>query len=197
MCHQVTYTLPCEHVKTQIIYCADATATERTSAAGTGSPRAPGSVKAKQQCQQQRSHASLSNENGEGSRSRSPARKQACANLTMQSQPYPTPPSFRANPASFFSSSLSPRCPLGDGCPFEQKNRCWNCCWCGKGWNETGRCGCVMLIEGNQVRCEHLCCWQCEPAAQEEQQPQGQVAEGASVWHGVGWVEDSGGGAAM
>lgn len=26
----------------------------------------------------------------------------------------------------------------------------------------TGRCGCVMLIEGNQVRCEHICCEQCE-----------------------------------
>ncbi|KAK3995586.1 hypothetical protein QBC44DRAFT_319857, partial [Cladorrhinum sp. PSN332] len=90
--------------------------------------------------------------------------KRPCANLSIQSLPYPTPPSFSENPSLISSSPSSPRCPLSD-CPFEQNKRLWNCCWCGKAYNMTGRCSCVMLIDNNKVRCEHICCHQCTTAA--------------------------------
>ncbi|KAM7203043.1 hypothetical protein V8F33_002391 [Rhypophila sp. PSN 637] len=248
MCYQVAYTLQCEHVLTDIIYCNDATpdiagpgdASLGNDYHGTVSslytyhgssnkskPPPLSSVKTKGYQKATNSNRHGSGSSSHESRSRPPvkgqgynhhsnssrpyphhssrqtyheydqnspripltsssmamlppplptsaspssssaaaaAHKRPCSNLSVQSMPYPTPPSFAADPTSFYSSSpLSPRCPLRD-CPFEQKQRCWNCCWCGKGWNVTGRCGCVMLIEGNQVRCEHICCDQCEPA---------------------------------
>ncbi|KAK3935871.1 hypothetical protein QBC46DRAFT_270864 [Diplogelasinospora grovesii] len=196
MCHQVTYTLACEHVRTQIIYCADATV---ESSAGTNassgssksssSAASKSSASSKSKQQHKASHSSKPSKSHHHNKAASvsppsskppssaatPLHKRPCANLSVQSLPYPTPPSFAANPASFSSSPLSPRCPLRD-CPFEQKNRCWNCCWCGKGWNETGRCSCVMLIEGNEVRCEHICCPQCEAAGGE-----------GSVWEAGGF----------
>ncbi|KAH8909184.1 hypothetical protein BR93DRAFT_536462 [Coniochaeta sp. PMI_546] len=172
MCHQVTYTLTCEHVKTQTIYCADAT--ETTS----GTSSRPSSRSGQSSSSKHRpkagvvSNSSMPRSGGRQSKSSSSsggslakAQKRPCANLTVQALPYPTPPSYASNPASFWSSPLSPRCPLAADCPFEAKNRCWNCCWCGKAWNETGRCSCIMLIDGNQVQCEHICCLQCEPAA--------------------------------
>ncbi|KAK3326213.1 hypothetical protein B0H66DRAFT_530227 [Apodospora peruviana] len=208
MCYQIAYTLQCEHVLTDIIYCSDATVEPGASVGNNGDPgigsssgsskshssihskhkASSSSSKSKGQHSQQKASSSGSsslsskqhhhhrrhNQNQSSSSSDmmpppplpSKQHKRPCANLSVQSMPYPTPPSFATDPVSFYSSSpLSPRCPLRDECPFEQKQRCWNCCWCGKGWNMTGRCGCVMLIEGNQVRCEHICCEQCEPAA--------------------------------
>ncbi|KAB5550876.1 hypothetical protein GE09DRAFT_1123995 [Coniochaeta sp. 2T2.1] len=127
-----------------MIYCADAKVVDPKH-------------KSKSTCSSSKSKSSSS--------SSSKAQKRPCKNLTVQALPYPMPPSYASNPQSFLSSPLSPRCPLAADCPFAQKNRCWNCCWCGKAWNETGRCSCVMLIDGNQVQCEHICCPQCEPAA--------------------------------
>lgn len=160
MCHQTHYTLPCEHVKTQTVYCADATAdsspSSKHSTSSSSKHKSPrsGSSSSKNKHGQQSKLSSCNKSHG----------KRPCANMTIQSSPYPTPPSYASDPASFSQSPLSPRCPLAGSCPFEQKNRCWNCCWCGKSWNQTGRCSCVMLIEGSQVRCEHICCPQCEPA---------------------------------
>lgn len=172
MCHQVTYTLTCEHVKTQMIYCADATVMAAGSGSGSSS-RDTHSSSSKHSKHKSGSGSSSSKSKGThhsksstlttGSSS-SKAQKRPCANLTIQALPYPMPPSYAENPASFLSSPLSPRCPLAANCPFEAKNRCWNCCWCGKARNETGRCSCVMLIDGNQVQCEHICCPQCESA---------------------------------
>jgi hypothetical protein len=134
MCHQTTYMLPCEHVKTQVIYCAEASM--------VSGPRGKSGTR--------------------GSSRRAPRRP--CRNLTRQSLPYPTPPSFVGSPSTAASSLLVPKCPLAS-CPFEIKNRCWNCCWCGKTANETGRCDCIMIIDGSEVQCEHLCCDTCEAAS--------------------------------
>ena len=75
-----------------------------------------------------------------------------CQNLTKQSIPYPPP-----------SGYTLPKCPLPD-CPFEAKNQAWDCCWCGKSWNVGGRCNCVMIFEGTQYRCDHICCKSCAPS---------------------------------
>ncbi|KAK2069450.1 hypothetical protein P8C59_004032 [Phyllachora maydis] len=170
MCHQVTYTLPCEHVRTDIIYCPKATI---AAAAGpSGTPSSSSSSSSSSHHQNNKSHstqvhhhhrAASSSSSSSSSSSPTKAKKSPCARLTLQSQPYPTPPSYAADPAGFGASPLSPRCPLPD-CPYERKNRCWHCCWCGKGWNVTGRCGCVMLVDGHAVRCGHICCPQCEAA---------------------------------
>ncbi|EFX00647.1 hypothetical protein CMQ_7649 [Grosmannia clavigera kw1407] len=156
MCLKVTYTLICEHVKTQMIYCANATYASGPSASGSGgydssSKTHKGKGKGKA--------SSSSSRTSPSSSSRIP-----CTNLTQQSLPYPTPPSFEDNPQTAAASLLSPNCPLPN-CPFEAKNRCWDCCWCGKGWNTKGRCSCILLIDGNQVQCAHICCPQCQAAA--------------------------------
>ena len=163
MCHQVTYTLTCEHVKTQTIYCADATPMSSGSGISSSSKHRSksGTGSSKQKISSSSHHSKSSSSTGSSS---SKMQKRPCKNLTVQALPYPTPPSYASDPASFWSSPLSPRCPLTADCPFEAKNRCWNCCWCGKAWNETGRCSCVMLIDGNEVQCEHICCPQCQPA---------------------------------
>lgn len=164
MCHQVTYTLTCEHVKTQTIYCADATVISSAGISGS-SNKLSQSPLSKHKSKSSSSSSSSSKQKSSSTHHSLPkAPKRPCVNLSVQALPYPTPPSYAADPASFFASPLSPRCPLAGDCPFEQKNRCWNCCWCGKAWNETGRCGCVMLIDGSEVQCEHICCLQCEPA---------------------------------
>lgn len=75
-----------------------------------------------------------------------------CADMTKQSIPYPPPPGYAL-----------PKCPLAD-CPFESKNQAWDCCWCGAAWNVGGRCSCVMMLEGSQYRCEHICCKSCTPS---------------------------------
>ncbi|KAK4203050.1 hypothetical protein QBC40DRAFT_304632 [Triangularia verruculosa] len=151
MCHQVAYALPCEHIRTQTVYCANATLENRADGRetkGSSAARSPSLI-------------------GETKARGSPkdlSYKRPCGNLTVQSLPYPMPPSFAEDPTIFSSSPLSPNCPLSD-CPFEMKGRCWNCCWCGKRGNMTGRCGCVMLVDGNSLQCEHLCCNECEPAS--------------------------------
>ncbi|ROV92873.1 hypothetical protein VSDG_06336 [Cytospora chrysosperma] len=108
-------------------------------------------------------HRESSSRDSKDKRSNSPTKRRPCRNLTSQSIAYPLPPSFQGSPSAAASSPLLPKCTL-PRCPFELRNRCWNCCWCGKGWNEQGRCSCVMIIEGNEVRCEHICCETCTPA---------------------------------
>ncbi|KAF3760329.1 hypothetical protein M406DRAFT_269736 [Cryphonectria parasitica EP155] len=179
MCHQITYTLPCEHVRTDIVYCADAPESgsrHSHSAGGSGGGGgASSSSKSKRDSGKKSSHrgsATSSREKGKSqhhhhhgsSRSSSAANKRKpCRNLTTQAIAYPLPPSFEGDPSTAALSPLLPKCPL-PRCPFEALNRCWNCCWCGKGWNEQGRCSCIMIIEGTQVRCEHICCETCTPA---------------------------------
>jgi hypothetical protein len=91
---------------------------------------------------------------------KAPHTRKPCANTSHTSVPYPPPSGFGYDQ---FSSSL-PKCPLAS-CPFEQRNRCWNCCWCGKSWNVGGRCSCVMIIDGNEYSCDHICCSTCEAAS--------------------------------
>lgn len=146
MCHQTMYTLPCEHVKTVTVYCVNAPQASSSSSSSSKSAAGGGG-----------------NSSSSSSKASSKQRK-PCKKVTRQSIPYPTPPSFAGDPAVAASSPLLPKCPLAN-CPFEEKNRCWNCCWCGKGWNERGRCSCIMIIEGNQVQCEHICCPNCQAAA--------------------------------
>lgn len=170
MCHQVSYKLPCEHIKTQVIFCADAVP---NNSAEASSPRKVSTgIRAGSTSGRSKANPGVSSKPTTSHRKCHPSSSMApsqyrrpCANLSIQSLPYPTPPSFSEDPSSFSSSPLSPRCPLED-CPFEQKNRSWNCCWCGKAYNTTGRCGCVMLIGNNQVRCEHICCHQCTTATE-------------------------------
>ena len=169
MCHQTTYTLPCEHVRTHIVYCADApmapTSTKSLSKAsnkGAGSGNNGGAVSSSNT--KTKASSSTSSKRPPASQSNTiPPKRQPCRNLTTQSIPYPVPPSFQGDPSMAASSPLLPKCDLSP-CPFEEKNRLWNCCWCGKEWNEQGRCSCIMIIDGNQVRCEHICCRTCEAA---------------------------------
>lgn len=154
MCHQITYKLPCEHIRTDTVYCADA-----AHEAGGSSTKKKDSGK---------KHRDSTRDGGKvrsshSSSSKSASKRKPCRNLTTQSIAYPMPPSFAGDPSSAASSPLLPKCPL-PRCPFEARNRCWNCCWCGKGWNQQGRCSCIMLIEGSQVRCEHICCETCTTA---------------------------------
>lgn len=174
MCHQTTYTLPCEHVRTDIIYCADAplvetvkkssSPTSRVSSSGWGGGGGGGGGGSSSSSSKKDSSSGKRNrESSTAMRSKSPPRRKPCRNLTSQAIAYPLPPSFEGDPSTAASSLLLPKCPL-PRCPFEAMNRCWNCCWCAKGWNEQGRCSCIMIIEGNLVRCEHICCETCTPA---------------------------------
>ncbi|TDZ35600.1 hypothetical protein C8035_v009736 [Colletotrichum spinosum] len=81
--------------------------------------------------------------------------RKTCNSVTQRSIPYPPPPGYDQRPL--------PKCPLAS-CPYEARNRCWNCCWCGKGWNAYGRCSCIMIIDGSQYHCEHICCNTCTAA---------------------------------
>ncbi|KAK3685369.1 hypothetical protein B0T22DRAFT_215577 [Podospora appendiculata] len=205
MCLQINYTLPCEHIKREMIYCGDAIVEKSSGVSESGSVgRAGGgsnsskTFKPKLHSTSNKSKKGKQHKTGEDtpkttphakerhralptSSSSSPPmpppppppppqgqqecqQKRPCAKLSIQSQPYPMPPSFASDPATISSSLLSPRCPVAD-CPFEQKQRCWNCCACGKGWNTTGRCACIMLVEGNMVPCGHVCCPECHAAA--------------------------------
>lgn len=167
MCHQIIYTLPCEHIRTDTVYCADAPVVEtmkKTSSSISGGGNSGGSSSRKdsgkksRDCPKDKSKAKDTK-----TRSKSPLKRKPCRNLTAQAIAYPLPPSFEGDPSTAASSPLLPKCPL-PRCPFEALNRCWNCCWCGKGWNEQGRCSCIMLIESNEVQCEHICCETCTPA---------------------------------
>ena len=148
MCLQITYTLTCEHVQSEIKFCADAVPASSASGSSSSAKR------------DKKKKGSSSHHRHQGAPS---THMIPCANLQQMSQPYPTPPSFAGDPATAAASLLMPKCPLPD-CPFESKNRRWNCCWCGKAWNEYGRCSCTMIIEGNYVQCEHICCPACEAA---------------------------------
>ncbi|KAK1981257.1 hypothetical protein LZ30DRAFT_793821 [Colletotrichum cereale] len=91
------------------------------------------------------------------SRAPSPSRKdplnrKTCREVSQRNIIFPPPPGYKM-----------PECPL-ENCPYETRNRCWNCCWCGKGWNDGGRCSCVMIIDGTEYRCEHICCNTCTAA---------------------------------
>ncbi|KAI1255848.1 hypothetical protein MGN70_002588 [Eutypa lata] len=90
------------------------------------------------------------------SRSSRKARK-PCSRVIRNAVPWPPPPEFGAQAAM---------CPLGAQCPFEARGGYWNCCWCGKEWNEQGRCSCVMIIDRQEYRCEHICCETCEAATE-------------------------------
>ncbi|CAK7262882.1 hypothetical protein SEPCBS119000_000213 [Sporothrix epigloea] len=160
MCLQISYTLTCEHVKTQMIFCADAVpaASSSSSSKDYRHKKESGSSSSKK-----KKHGTSSSSASASTHHHRPPKMIPCDNLTQQSLPYPTPPSFACDPQSAATSLLAPKCPLPD-CPFEAKDRCWNCCWCGKGWNESGRCSCIMIIEGNRVQCEHICCPGCEAA---------------------------------
>ncbi|KJR87669.1 uncharacterized protein SPSK_10809 [Sporothrix schenckii 1099-18] len=159
MCLQISYTLTCEHVKTQMIYCADAIPVASSSSSSSSKKEHKSHKKDSSSSKKKKSASSSSS----SSSSHRQPRMIPCDNLTQQSLPYPTPPSFTCDPQTAATSLLAPKCPLTD-CPFEAKDRCWNCCWCGKGWNERGRCSCIMIIEGNRVQCEHICCSGCEAA---------------------------------
>lgn len=81
--------------------------------------------------------------------------RKPCKRVTRVTVPYPPPPEF---------GQLS-KCPLAT-CPFEQRGGNWNCCWCGKEWNDRGRCRCIMIIDRQEYRCEHICCDTCEAAVE-------------------------------
>lgn len=157
MCHQIFYKLPCEHIREDIVYCADASMLETGGSSHSSSTSKRDGGK--------RHHSTKDGSRSRNSKSSSTqsSKRKACRNLTTQSIAYPMPPSFEGNPSSAALSPLLPKCPL-PRCPFEARNRCWNCCWCGKGWNEQGRCSCIMIIEGSQVQCEHICCETCTAA---------------------------------
>lgn len=161
MCHQITYTLPCEHIRTDIVYCADAPADSSSSKSSSSKSSSSSSKKSSHHSSSKKS--SSSSKDKDSKKSKSSSKRKPCRNLTTQASAYPLPPSFEGDPSYAASSPLLPKCPLSR-CPFEALNRCWNCCWCGKGWNEQGRCSCIMIIEGAQVRCEHICCETCTPA---------------------------------
>ncbi|KAL5606863.1 hypothetical protein BROUX41_003240 [Berkeleyomyces rouxiae] len=105
MCIQISYELPCEHIRTMISYC------------GNGGPH------------------------------------KSCKSVRLDRMPYPPPPGVDIRDI--------PACPLPN-CPYEVRNRCWNCCWCGKSRNMGGRCDCIMISDGNEYRCDHICCHNCE-----------------------------------
>ncbi|CAN8095109.1 unnamed protein product [Discula destructiva] len=167
MCHQITYKLPCEHIRADIVYCADALMLDNNTQSSRSDSHGHGSSSKKKHHHHHHRGAGESSSSSKGkdkTRTKSPSSKRKpCRNLTMQSIAYPMPPSFEGNPSTAAMSPLLPKCPL-PRCPFEALNRCWNCCWCGKGWNVQGRCSCIMIIEGNQVRCEHICCETCTTA---------------------------------
>lgn len=161
MCHQTTYRLPCEHIRADVVYCADAPALEpgkKASSSGHGGSGGGGGKKSREP-----STTSKDKNASNKKRNQSPPKRKACRNLTTQAIAYPLPPSFEGDPSTAAASPLLPKCPL-PRCPFEVLNRCWSCCWCGKGFNEQGRCSCIMIIEGNQVRCDHICCETCTAA---------------------------------
>ncbi|KAI1437401.1 hypothetical protein GGR50DRAFT_644824 [Xylaria sp. CBS 124048] len=56
--------------------------------------------------------------------------QRTCKRCIQNSVPWPPPPDF---------GGIQIRCPLAR-CPFEARGGFWNCCWCGKEWNETGQC---------------------------------------------------------
>jgi len=151
MCTETSYTLRCEHVVTKMLYCSDAPPLNPHSRRTTRKP---------------------------------------CKKCIRNSVPWPPPPDCEQQIV----------CPLPH-CPFEERGGYWNCCWCGKEWNEKGwsamhkdsipwrerrgerergerkqaftdydsclgRCSCVMIIDRQEYRCDHICCETCEAATE-------------------------------
>ncbi|OAQ66254.1 hypothetical protein VFPPC_07830 [Pochonia chlamydosporia 170] len=73
-----------------------------------------------------------------------------CKNYKLEELRYP-----------FTLGKNPPACPKSPACPFEVRGGYWNCCWCGKIWNTTGRCGCRMVAHDHEYFCEHICCDNC------------------------------------
>ncbi|KAI1161619.1 hypothetical protein F5B18DRAFT_627576 [Nemania serpens] len=80
---------------------------------------------------------------------RSRRERRTCKRCIRNSVPWPPPPDFGAHI----------RCPLAR-CPFEARGGVWNCCWCGKEWNEKGEssmkkyacaCGCARIANPSQA----------------------------------------------
>ncbi|KAI0100466.1 hypothetical protein F4776DRAFT_521426 [Hypoxylon sp. NC0597] len=86
---------------------------------------------------------------------RSCAERRTCSRVVRNAVPWPPPPQF----------GMQATCPLVN-CPFEERGGYWNCCWCGKEWNDQGRCSCVMIIDRQEYRCGHICCETCEAATE-------------------------------
>ncbi|KAI1262219.1 hypothetical protein F5Y18DRAFT_419115 [Xylariaceae sp. FL1019] len=81
--------------------------------------------------------------------------RRTCKRCIRNSVPWPPPPEYGADT----------RCPLPN-CPFEQRGGLWNCCWCGKEWNDRGRCSCIMIVGRQEYKCDHICCETCEAATE-------------------------------
>ncbi|EXV06771.1 hypothetical protein X797_001493 [Metarhizium robertsii] len=73
-----------------------------------------------------------------------------CTDYKVERPAYPFP-----------SDTKLPACPKSPRCPFELRDGVWNCCWCGKTRNTTGRCGCRMVSSHEEYFCEHVCCERC------------------------------------
>ncbi|KAI2470800.1 hypothetical protein F4781DRAFT_389101 [Annulohypoxylon bovei var. microspora] len=56
---------------------------------------------------------------------RSCGERRTCIRVFRNAVPWPPPPQFGT------------QCPLAN-CPFEERGGHWNCCWCGKEWNNQG-----------------------------------------------------------
>ncbi|KAI2607816.1 hypothetical protein GGR54DRAFT_619687 [Hypoxylon sp. NC1633] len=54
--------------------------------------------------------------------------RRPCNRVIRNAVPWPPPPQFGTQAS----------CPLAN-CPFEQRGGYWNCCWCGKEWNDQGQ----------------------------------------------------------
>lgn len=73
-----------------------------------------------------------------------------CKSQTHRVVSYPTPPEFEP----------APLCHRPE-CHFNRLDGVWNCCWCGKTHNTTGRCSGMMIYQ-ELTTCDHICCPFCE-----------------------------------
>ncbi|KAL7785485.1 hypothetical protein V8C37DRAFT_319734 [Trichoderma ceciliae] len=77
-----------------------------------------------------------------------------CKSQTFKVVSYPTPAQFEPAPTCHRSE-----------CHFHRLDGVWNCCWCGKTCNTTGRCsGGMMYYE--YTTCDHICCPFCKRGGQ-------------------------------
>ncbi|KAI1475352.1 hypothetical protein K445DRAFT_19184 [Daldinia sp. EC12] len=60
--------------------------------------------------------------------------RRTCNRVIRNAVPWPPPPQF----------GTQATCPLAN-CPFEERGGYWNCCWCGKEWNDQGKFGSTIL----------------------------------------------------
>lgn len=82
---------------------------------------------------------------------KSPGPGRACHEATEQDGivGYPPNPDYGVLPE---------RCPVAD-CPYETRNRDWQCCRCKKRGNSEARCSSRSVENGR--RCPHICCYNC------------------------------------